>query len=40
MQLLCHRRGKEPFAVLVEAVKDGAAGLSVLPNHYEEEAAP
>ena len=37
MQLLCHRREKEPYAVLVEAIKEGGMGLTILPNHYQEE---
>ena len=37
LQLLCYNRQKPPFAVLVEGVKEGGAGLTVLPVHYQEE---
>ncbi len=40
LQLLCHRREKAPYAVLVEAIKEGGAGLDILPNHYQEETTP
>lgn len=36
MQLLSYQQGRSPYAVLTEAVKDGGAGLSVLPTHYQE----
>lgn len=37
MQLLCYNREKAPYAVLVEGIKEGGAGLSILPTHYQEE---
>ena len=37
MQLLAYDRRKPPYAVLVEAVKDGGPGLEVLPVHYQME---
>ena len=37
MQLLAYYRRKPPYAVLVEAVKDGGPGLEVLPVHYQME---
>ena len=36
MQLLAYDREKPPYAVLVEAVKDGGPGLEVLPVRYQE----
>lgn len=36
MQLLAYDRTKPPYAVLVEAVKDGGPGLDILPVHYQE----
>ena len=36
LQLLAYDRQKSPYAVLVEAVKDGGPGLDVLPVHYQE----
>lgn len=36
MALLAHSPARPPFAVLVEAVKDGGPGLEVLPVRYEE----
>lgn len=36
MQLLCYDESKPPYAVLVEAVKDGGAGLEILPVEYQE----
>ena len=37
MQLLAYDRRKPPYAVLVEAVKDGGPGLEGLPVHYQME---
>jgi tRNA1(Val) A37 N6-methylase TrmN6 len=37
MQLLSYHREKAPYAVLVEAVKEGGPGLDILPNHYQTE---
>ena len=37
MQLLAYDRTRPPYAVLVEAVKDGGPGLEVLPTAYQEE---
>lgn len=37
MQLLAYHRGKTPYAVLVETVKDGGPGLDILPTHYQTE---
>lgn len=37
IQLLSYHREKPPYAVLAEGVKDGGAGLTWLPNHYQEE---
>ena len=37
MQLLAYHRDKAPYAVLVEAVKDGGPGLEVLSVHYQME---
>ena len=37
MQLLAYDTKKPPYAVLVEAVKDGGPGLEVLPTAYQEE---
>ncbi len=37
MQLLCYHRKKSPYAVLLEAVKDGGIGLDILPIHEQEE---
>lgn len=37
MQMLSYRRDKSPYAVLLEGVKGGGAGLEVLPLHYQEE---
>lgn len=37
LQMLSYHREKPPYAVLVEGVKEGGAGLSVLPVHYQEE---
>ena len=37
LQLLCYNREKAPYAVLVEGVKEGGAGLSILPTHYQED---
>lgn len=37
MQLLCYSREKAPYAVLVEGVKEGGAGLVILPTHYQED---
>lgn len=37
MQLLCYQRERAPYAVLVEGIKEGGIGLSVLPVHYQEE---
>lgn len=37
MQLLCYNREKAPYAVLVEGIKEGGAGLSILPTHYQED---
>lgn len=36
MQLLSYHREKPPYAVLVEGIKDGGAGLAVLPTDYQE----
>ena len=36
MGLLAYDREKPPYAVLVEAVKDGGPGLTVLPVRYQE----
>ena len=38
MQLLSYHRTKAPYAVLVEAVKEGGPGLDILPPHYQTEA--
>ena len=38
MQLLAYHRDKAPYAVLVEAVKDGGPGLEILPVHYQTQA--
>ena len=35
LQLLSYHREKEPYAVLVEAIKDGGQGLKILPTHYQ-----
>lgn len=35
MQLLSYHRTKAPYAVLVEAVKEGGPGLDILPTHYQ-----
>ncbi len=37
MQLLSYNRQKEPYAVLIEGIKEGGAGLTILPVHYQEE---
>ena len=37
MQLLSYHRTKAPYAVLVEAVKEGGPGLDILPTHYQTE---
>ena len=37
MQLLSYHRTKAPYAVLVEAVKEGGPGLDILPPHYQTE---
>ena len=37
MQLLSYHRAKAPYAVLVEAVKEGGPGLDILPTHYQTE---
>lgn len=37
LQLLCYNRQKAPYAVLVEAIKEGGPGLTILPNHIQEE---
>ncbi|MDF2838771.1 MAG: O-methyltransferase [Evtepia sp.] len=37
MQVLSYNREKPPYAILAEGVKEGGAGLSVLPVHYQEE---
>lgn len=37
MQLLSYSREKTPYAVMVEGIKDGGAGLTILPMHYQEE---
>ena len=34
---LSHRVGKEPYAILVEGVKEGGMGLAFLPTAYQEE---
>lgn len=36
LQLLSHRPSKPPYAVLLEAVKDGGSGLHVLPTCYQD----
>lgn len=35
MQLLSYRPDKAPYAVLVEAVKEGGPGLDILPTRYQ-----
>lgn len=35
LQLLAYDQTKAPYAVLVEAVKDGGPGLEILPTHYQ-----
>ena len=37
LQLLSYSREKAPYAVLVEGIKEGGCGLSILPVHYQEE---
>ena len=37
VQLLSYHRTKAPYAVLVEAVKEGGPGLDILPTHYQTE---
>ena len=37
MQLLSYHRTKAPYAVLVEAVKEGGPGLEILPTQYQTE---
>ena len=37
MQMLSYRRDKSPYAMLLEGIKGGGAGLEVLPVHYQEE---
>lgn len=37
LQLLAYDREKTPYAVLVEAVKEGGPGLEILPIHYQTE---
>ena len=37
MQLLSYHRTKAPYAVLVEAVKEGGPGLDILQTHYQTE---
>ena len=37
IQLLSYHRERPPYAVLVEAVKEGGVGLSWLPTRYQEE---
>lgn len=37
LQLLAYDQTKSPYAVLVEGVKEGGAGLTVLPVDYQEE---
>ncbi len=36
MQLLSYHPEKTPYAVLVEAIKEGGVGLSILPTRYQE----
>lgn len=36
MQLLCYHPQKSPYAVLIEGIKEGGAGLTILPTHYQE----
>ncbi len=36
MQLLSYAPEKAPYALLVEGIKEGGVGLSILPNHYQE----
>ena len=35
LQLLAYDLTKPPYAVLVEAVKEGGPGLEILPVHYQ-----
>jgi len=37
MQMLSYNREKTPYAVLVEGIKEGGVGLSILPVHVQEE---
>lgn len=37
LQLLAYDRTKAPYAVLVEAVREGGPGLEILPTHYQRE---
>ena len=37
MELLSYDRKKPPYAVLVEAIKDGGPGLEVLPMRFQSE---
>lgn len=37
MQMLSYSREKPPYAVLVEGIKEGGKGLSILPVHFQEE---
>lgn len=37
MQLLSYHRKKEPYGVLVEGIKEGGIGLSILPTQYQVE---
>lgn len=37
MQLLAYDREKPPYALLLEAVKEGGPGLDILPTHYQVE---
>ena len=37
LRLLAYHAQKPPYAVLVEAVKDGGPGLDILPTRYQEE---
>ena len=39
LQLLSYGPSSPPYAVLVEAVKEGGPGLEILPVHYQTESA-
>lgn len=37
MQMLCYNQEKPPYAIVIEGIKEGGAGLSILPVQYQEE---